>query len=85
MTRDQDIRKEVLFQLFAAGIGLALDPARIARVANRNGLDMTPKEAREACLFYVDAKQAAPVQMPDGAVFYRITRDGVLAWEGMQQ
>lgn len=85
MTRDQDIRKEVLFQLYGAGIGIALDPARIAKVANRSGFDdMTEAEARNACLFYVDAQQAAVVQRPDGSRWFRITRDGILAYEATQ-
>ncbi len=86
MTRAQDIRREVLFQLYAAGISVAKEPAQLARVANRDaGFDaMTADEARDACLFHCDAGLVEKVVKTDGSTWFRIRRDGILTWEANQ-
>ena len=83
MTREQDIRKEVLFQLFSAGTTIAKEPAQIARVANRDGgFDgMTPGEAKAACVFFKDLGYVAEEGTAAGVVRYRITAAGVMAKE----
>jgi hypothetical protein len=82
MTREQDIRKEVLEQLHSAGIEIGKTPEQIARVANRLGFDaLTPTEAKAACLFFVDRGHVAAMDTAAGVVRYRITADGILAKE----
>ncbi len=82
MTREQDIRDEVLTQLHTAGIEIGKTPEQIARVANRAGFDaMTDSAARAACLFFVDRGHAAAMTTAAGVVRYRITAAGILAKE----
>jgi hypothetical protein len=81
MTREQDIRKEVLLQLHAMR-PLPASASLISRQAVKSGLDFTPSEVGRECVFLLDQGLVTTVQDPvSGEQKYRITAKGVITHE----
>lgn len=84
MTRNQEIRKEVLFQLYGLR-PLPLSVLAIARRARRAQFDFTERELRAECEFLRGQGLAAAVVDPvSGEKKYVITSRGILEEEGNQ-
>lgn len=82
MTREHDIRKEALLQLYGAGLGVSLAPATMARVAKRSGADFSQAEMNQACLFLEGQGFAVKrTSAATGEQRFEITSQGVLQWE----
>jgi hypothetical protein len=85
MTRNQQIRDEVLLQLYGAGQRIGLSADHMARTAKRNGDDFTADEITEAGLFLVGNGFAEQVRREvTGEVRFRITSAGVNEYETTQ-
>jgi hypothetical protein len=81
MTRNQDIRKEVVLQLYGAR-PLWRTPAGMERAAHKLGLDFTEAEIRAEAEFLVGQHLAATCVDPtSGERRYRITSAGILNYE----
>lgn len=81
MTRENEIRKEVLLQLYAVR-PLALLPARIARDAKKNGYDYTEKEvARETAFLRQDGMLEAEREPGTTGNIYQISAKGIVHFE----
>jgi hypothetical protein len=85
MTREHDIRHEVLLQLYGAGLGISRSPAQMARVAKRDGADFSPAEMLQGCLFQVGQGFAIKTVNPaSGEQKFEINSAGVLHWENVE-
>ena len=81
MTRNQEIRKEVLLQLYGMR-PLPLSPYAIARRARRAQFDFSEAEIRAECEFLAGQGLAEVIQDPaSGETKYVITSRGVLEQE----
>ena len=81
MTRENLIRKEILFQLYALR-PIALSPDRIARDAVKQGYDYTPTEIRKEAQFLLDEGLIFKIEEPGTTVLlYRIHAAGVKHYE----
>ncbi len=81
MTRNQEIRKEVLLQLYGLR-PLPLSPFAIARRASRAQYDFTEREIKAECEFLTGQGLAGSVDDPaSGETRYVITSRGVLEQE----
>jgi len=81
MTRNQEIRKEVLLQLYGMR-PLPLSPFSIARRARRAQFDFTEKEIKAECEFLRGQGLAEAIEDPaSGEAKYAITSRGVLEQE----
>ncbi len=81
MTRTQEIRHEVLTQLYGAG-SIAISTEHIKRVCRHEDFDYTEGEIREA-LFFLKG-QGMSEEVPDrttGIIRHRITSAGMLQHE----
>lgn len=82
MTRDQQLRHEVLTQAKAVGLSIALSVERLTKQARRAGFDYSPQEINEACIFLEE--QGFLARIPDpatGVVLWKINSKGVLHCE----
>lgn len=82
MTRDQELRHEVLTQAKAVGLSIALSVERMTKQARRGGFDYTAREITEACIFLEE--QGFLAKLPDpatGVVLWKINSKGVLHCE----
>ena len=81
MTRAQEIRKEVLFQLYG-GKEVPCAPTLIVRRAKREGLDYTETEVRDA-LYFLKGQGFAELVSDEttGQQKYRITSRGMIQYE----
>ena len=81
MKREDLIRKEILFQLYAVR-PLALSPERIARDAQKNGYDYTVSEVRREAAFIADEQLIIKISEPGTtSQMFRIGSAGVRAYE----
>jgi hypothetical protein len=81
MTREQDIRKEVIFQLYAMRPLLA-SASLLARQANKAGLDFTPTECGREAAFLVGQGLVEKTDDPvSGEAKYAITSKGIIHYE----
>jgi len=81
MTRNQEIRKEILLQLYGLR-PVPLSPYAIARRAQRAQFDFTEREIKAECEFLVGQGLASTVEDPaSGEVKYVITSRGVIEQE----
>lgn len=81
MTRPQEIRKEILMQVYASR-PLAMGPALIARQARKSGLDYTEAEVRAECAFLHGTELAQMITDPGtGETRYAITSKGIIYHE----
>jgi len=81
MTRNQEIRTEVLLQLYGLRPA-ALSPYAIARRARRAQFDFTESEVRAECEFLKGQGLASTLEDPaSGETKYVITSRGVLEQE----
>ncbi len=81
MTRNQEIRSEIMMQLYGAR-PLALSAEHIEKQARRQGYDYTMSEINSELVFLNDQKQVICVVSDiTGQTRWRITADGVLAYE----
>ncbi|MDE3098199.1 MAG: hypothetical protein KGJ88_01875 [Verrucomicrobiota bacterium] len=81
MTREDQIRKEILFQLYAVR-PIALSAGRIGRDAARERYDFTPVEVRREAEFLADEGLIARVDEPGTTGrLYRIHAAGVRHYE----
>ncbi len=81
MTRENEIRKEILFQLYAVR-PLALAPDRIVRDARKNDYDYTEREVRSEAQFLCDEGLIFEIKEPGTTcVMYRIHANGVRHYE----
>jgi len=81
MTRNQQIRNEVLLQLYGMR-PVPLSPFSIARRAHRAQFDFTEREIQAECQFLVGQHLASPVTDPTtGETKYAITSQGILEQE----
>ena len=81
MTREDQIRKEILFQLYAVR-PLALSPERIERDAQKNGYDYTKMEIRREAQFIADEQLIIKISEPGTtSQMFRIGNQGVRAYE----
>jgi hypothetical protein len=81
MSREESIRKEILFQLYAVR-PLALSPERIALDARKNDYDYTAKEVRREAEFLGDEGLIFKIEEPGtSVVMYRIHANGVKQYE----
>lgn len=81
MTRAQEIRHEVLLQLYGSG-SIPISIEHIRRVCKRAGFDYSETELRDALHFHKG--QGFAEQLTDsgtGEVRYRITSAGILQYE----
>ena len=81
MTRENDIRKEILLQLYATR-PLALSAERIARDAKKNDYDYSATEVKRELVFLQD--KSLVILIPDEigtANLYRIHALGVTHYE----
>lgn len=79
MTIQQQIRGEVLLQLYGAGQGISLGLPQIHRTAQRSGLLCTAQEIQQAALFLVGQGHAQKVlDQATGEQRFEITSAGVL-------
>jgi len=82
MTHAQQIREEVLLQLYGAGLGISLSPKQMMRTAQRAGLSGTDMDFLQAALFLTGQKFAERIEDPaSGVVRFTITTTGVLKKE----
>lgn len=81
MTRVQEIRKEILMQLYASR-PIAMSPALIARQARKSGLDYTENEVRAECSFLHGTELAQLLgDMGTGETRYAISSKGIMHHE----
>ncbi|MGA2750731.1 MAG: hypothetical protein ABSG59_18320 [Verrucomicrobiota bacterium] len=81
MKREEEIRKEILFQLYAVR-PLALTPDRISRDATKQRYDYTASDIRREAEFLADENLIVRVNEPGTtAVMYRIHAAGVRHYE----
>jgi endonuclease YncB( thermonuclease family) len=81
MTRPQEIRKEILMQLYASR-PLALTPELITRQGRKAGLDYSENEVRAECAFLHGQELAQMMVDPGtGATKYAITSRGTIYHE----
>lgn len=81
MTRENLIRKEILFQLYAVR-PLPLSADRIARDARKNDYDYTERDVAREAQFLVDEHLIDPVNDPAGTTKrYRILSAGIRHYE----
>ena len=81
MTREDQIRKELLFQLYALR-PLTLDPDRIERDARKNGYDYARAEIQRELVFLADEGLLIKISEPGTTcVRYRIHAHGVRHYE----
>jgi hypothetical protein len=80
MTRPQEIRKEILMQLYASR-PLAASAALIARQAKKAGLDYGEAEVKAECSFLHGAEYLQTIRDPSGEMKYAITSQGILSHE----
>ena len=79
--RTNDIRKEILMQLYAVR-PLSLSPARVARDAKKAGYDYTEAEIKSELQFLEDEKLVIGEREPgQSGKVYRIHALGVTAYE----
>jgi DNA-binding PadR family transcriptional regulator len=77
MTRQDDIRKEILFQLWTTRV--APRPASLlTRQARKQGMDFTESEVRAELIYLADEGLIIEVPTPGtGEKFFRLTSKGV--------
>lgn len=81
MTREDSIRKEILFQCYAVR-PLALGAARMERDARKSGYDFLRIEITREAQFLTDEKLLVEVSLPGSTEkLYRITGEGVRQYE----
>lgn len=81
MSREESIRKEILFQLYAVR-PLALAPERIARDAAKQNYDYTATEVRREAVFLADEQLVIRIEEPGTTVMlFRIASQGVRLYE----
>jgi hypothetical protein len=81
MTRPQEIRKEIVMQLYASR-PLAMSPALITRQARKSGLDYTDNEVRTECAFLHGQELAQMLTDPGtGETRYALTSKGIIYHE----
>ena len=85
MTPEQEMRKEVLMQLYGAN-PLTLSPAQILREARRGGMESaTSLDVAKALPVLLDGKFCEKEPDPaTGETRYRITGQGILHWESIR-
>ncbi len=76
MTRNQDIRAEILLQLYAAR-PLALSAAAMARSARKSGLDHTELDYLREMPVLIDSDHVAVMESPTGESKFSLTGQGV--------
>lgn len=82
MTRPQQIRDEILLQLYGAGQRIGLTAEHMAHTSRRQGDDFSAAEFTEECLFVVGQGFAERIQAAaTGEVRFRITSAGKLEFE----
>jgi len=86
MTAAQQLRQEVLLQLYGAG-SLSLSPAQILREAKRGGLEAATSTDIANTLYFLKGQGfCVPVTDPaSGDTRHQITSAGILQWESTQQ
>ena len=81
MSREDEIRKEILLQLYAVR-PLALTPERIVRDAKKNDYDYSAGEIRREAAFLCDENLIVKIEEPGTTtVMYRINANGVSGYE----
>jgi len=81
MERNDQIRKEILLQLYAAR-PLTLTPDRIARDAKKQGYDYTVREIKQELVYLADNGLLIEIGDPGvSAKLYRIHAKGVTHYE----
>lgn len=81
MTRQDEIRREILLQLYAMR-PIAMSPDRMQRDAQKNGYDYTVIEMRREAQFLADEKLLIEISDPGvTAKMYRIHANGVRHYE----
>jgi hypothetical protein len=80
MTREQDIRKEILFQLKASR-PLALSAATMARQARKAGLNMTETDIKREAELLISLDKLEPIRGSGGEKLYVITGQTVIEME----
>ena len=81
MTREQEIRHEVLLQLYGSG-SIPISLAHIKKVARRGGFDYLETEIRNAAHFLKGQGFCVEVQdAATGEVRFNITSAGMLNYE----
>lgn len=81
MTRAQEIRHEVLLQLYGSQ-SIPISKAHIRKVAKRGGFDYSETEVGDALFFLLGQGLAAKVQdEATGEIKYHITSHGTLQYE----
>ena len=81
MTRENQIRKEILFQLYAVR-PIALAPDRITRDAKKQDYDYSETEIRREAQFLADENLILKISEPGTTVLmYRIASAGVRHYE----
>jgi hypothetical protein len=84
MTRQQEIRQEILLQLYNVR-PIAMSAPLISRQARKAGLDYTPIEVKQECAFLVGQKLADLVIDPvSGETKFSLSSQGVLHYENAQ-
>lgn len=84
MTRPQEIRHEILLQLYGSG-AIPISVEHIRKVAARGGFKYAEQEIRDQLHFLIGQSlaQALP-QSATGETRYQITSQGMLAYEGAE-
>jgi repressor of nif and glnA expression len=80
MTRPQEIRKEILLQLYAAR-PLAKSAAFMAREAKKTGYDYRETEVVAECAFLDGGELIEKKRDGSGEIRYAITHKGILEYE----
>lgn len=84
MTRAQEIRHEVLLQLYGSQ-SIPISKAHIRKVAKRGGFDYSDTEIGDALFFLHGQGMAQPIQDPaTGETKYRITSLGTMHYENTE-
>lgn len=77
MNRQDEIRKEILFQLYADRT-VPRSASLITRECKKQRMDFSEREIRAEVLYLEDGKLIKQVEMPGtGEKFYRLTKEGV--------
>jgi hypothetical protein len=81
MSRTQEIRYEVLLQLYGSG-AIPISAEHIQKVAKRGGFDYSATEIRDQLHFLIGQEFARDIQQPGtGETRYGITSKGMLEYE----
>jgi len=84
MTRNAEIRKEILLQLYGARL-VWHSAALITRQARKQGLDYTEAEVRAECEFLADQGIAqSSTDQVSGETKFKISSKGVIEYEKNQ-